>query len=244
MITRANLLELEQSFERAVRVTVAPLQLRSAAADGTGDLIFDGYSCITGHWYTMYGGPPYGWDECVAGGGFRKTLSEQADVQLLVNHEGAPLARTKSGTMDLEEDDQGEHVIARLNPADPDVQAIAPKLQRGDIDEMSFAFRIVRQRWEDLDGNEADPMTAPRRRILEVNQHRGDVAICNHGANDATFGALRSLGAGQMLDDNQFAVLRQLFHQEPAEDDTPRTSLSLRLARAQADALALRSPAA
>lgn len=221
------------------------MTLRSASNDaGDDELLFDGYSCITGHFYTMYGGPPYGWDECVATGAFRKTLSENADVVLLVNHSGTPLARTKSGTLTLDEDDQGEHVVARLNPDDPDVKAIAPKLERGDLDEMSFAFRIVRQRWEDEDGNEADPMTAPRRRILEVNQHRGDVAIVNYGANDATFGSLRSLDlalralrTGEPLDGEQENEIVRLL--EPA-----RTGKSSRLARAQAAALALRQPAA
>lgn len=240
---RGSLIELDR--RNTVRDFAGVAMSLRAASDGSDSLLFDGYSCITGHWYTMYGGPPIGWEEQVAPGAFRKTLSEHADVVLLVNHMGAPLARTKSGTLLLEEDAQGEHVLARLNPADPDVQALAPKLERGDLDEMSFAFRVVRQRWEDEDGNEADPMTAPRRRILEVNQHRGDVAIVNYGANDATFGSLRTLDlamralrAGDMSFDDE-EIARLLAPEKPAPHRT-----SLRLARAHAEALALRNPAA
>ena len=35
-----------------------------------------------------------GYTETIARGAFTKTLSERPDVQLLINHEGLPLART------------------------------------------------------------------------------------------------------------------------------------------------------
>jgi len=105
-------------------------------------------------------------------------------VHLLVNHEGLPLARTKSGTLDLSTDPKGLRVLARLERNDPDVAALAPKLRRGDMDEMSFAFRTVRQEWN---GDETV------RRLLEVNIHKGDVSVVNFGANDETSVQLRQL---------------------------------------------------
>lgn len=212
---RRLLMQLDTSLPTRRLYPVRGFELR---ADPEGAVLtFEGYACITGVGYEMYGGPPYGWTEIVEPGAFKKTLAERADVQLLINHTGEPLARTKSGTMDLTEDSQGEHVVARLDPTDPDVARVAGKMQRGDMDEMSFAFRVVRQRWEDEDGEEADSSVAPVRRILEVNQHKGDVSIVNYGANDATWGAMRHLDqalgelrAGQPLSPEAALLLRSL----------------------------------
>lgn len=160
--------------------SMADVELRDA--DGT--LTLTGYASVFNAPYDMYGGPTkYGWTEEIDGSAFDKTLREKPDVQLLINHGGLPLARTKSGTLKLKADNVGLHVEADLEPADPDVLNLAPKMRRGDIDEMSFAFRVVRQEWD-------DEYTA--RRIVEVNIDRGDVSVVNFGANPATSASLRS----------------------------------------------------
>lgn len=200
LLTRELLLGLDANLPAQRHIPAQALEIR-ADAPADGPLIFQGYACITGHGYEMYGGAPYGWTEMVMPGAFRKTLSESVDVQLLVNHGGLPLARTKSGTLTLSEDSIGEHVVAQLDRADPDVQRLEPKMRRGDLTEMSFAFRVVRQRWLDDQGEEADAMTGTVRQILEVDQSKGDVSIVNYGANDAAWGSLRSL-------DNALAELR------------------------------------
>ena len=71
---------------------------------------------------------------------FNKTLSERDDVRLLVNHDGVPIARTKSGTMRLSTDTVGLLVEADLDPSNPTVQELMSAMDRGDIDQMSFAF--------------------------------------------------------------------------------------------------------
>jgi prohead serine protease len=78
--------------------------------------------------------------------------------------EGTPLARTSSGTMTLSEDRRGLRFAAQLEPTDPDVQRIVPKLRRGDMSESSFAFRAVRQEWS---------KDKTRRELREVSIHRG-----------------------------------------------------------------------
>jgi HK97 family phage prohead protease len=60
-----------------------------------------------------------------------------------VNHGGLPLARTASGTLELREDARGLHVFARLDKNDPDVISLRGKMQRGDVDQMSFAFTMA-----------------------------------------------------------------------------------------------------
>jgi HK97 family phage prohead protease len=96
---------------------------------------------------------------------------------LLIGHEGLPLARTSSGSLRLAEDERGLRVDATLEADDPDVQRLLPKVNRGDVSEMSFAFRVVRDTWsEDFD----------RRQITEINLDRGDVSVVAMGANSAT----------------------------------------------------------
>ena len=117
----------------------ARFEVRSETAD---ELILTGYAS-TFESYEMYGGPAAGgWFEQLAATAFDETLSEKPDLHLLINHEGMPLARTKSGTLQLSVDKRGLKVTARLDRSDPDVQRLEAKMRRGDMDEMSFAFRV------------------------------------------------------------------------------------------------------
>jgi hypothetical protein len=56
---------------------------------------------------------------------------------------GVPLARTTSGTLRLQEDDHGLAVVADLDPNNPDAMRVMSALKRGDLSQMSFAFRTV-----------------------------------------------------------------------------------------------------
>jgi HK97 family phage prohead protease len=155
-------------------------------ANGTGgsDMLFTGFACVTGVEYEMedkFG--PYG--ELVTEPAFDRTLSRNADVSFLVNHEGMTLARTKSGTMKLSAVKQGSptglHVEARLDMSNTTVREIRSAIERGDLDEMSMAFRISRQEWsEDF----------TRRTIQEVNMSMGDVSVVNYAANPFTAGTV------------------------------------------------------
>lgn len=91
-----------------------------------------------------------GFRELIEPGFFRGALQRNPDVRLLINHEDLPLARTKSGTLELREDPRGLHVFARLDKTDPDVVRLRGKMQRGDVDQMSFAF-TMREDGDDWD---------------------------------------------------------------------------------------------
>lgn len=148
-------------------------------------LTLNGYASVFDHGYDVYGGPSKGgWTEFVDRGAFKKTLGEKPDLHLLINHEGMPLARTKSGTLSLSTDSKGLKVSANLDRVDPDVQRLETKMKRGDMDEMSFAFRVMRQEWN---GDETE------RRLMEVSLDKGDVSVVNFGANPATSAKIRSL---------------------------------------------------
>lgn len=152
-------------------------------ADNSDELTLTGYAS-TFEPYDMYGGPARGgWIEQLDKKAFTRTLRESPDLHLLINHEGAPLARTKSGTLTLSVDRKGLKVSARLDRADPDVQRLESKMKRGDMDEMSFAFRVKNQTWSAAAGFD-DPQSY--RLITEVSLHKGDVSVVNFGANPTT----------------------------------------------------------
>lgn len=89
----------------------------------------------------------FGFYEVIEPGAFRNAL-KKSDVRFLINHEGMPLARTDSGTMSLAEDERGLAFDAELDPQDPDVQRLMPKIRRRDINQMSFGFLVGDgQRW-------------------------------------------------------------------------------------------------
>ncbi|MBB4185832.1 hypothetical protein GGE07_002482 [Sinorhizobium terangae] len=125
-----------------------------------------------------------GWfREVIEPGAFAEAIGRD-DVVFLVNHDGLPLARTRSGTLKLSEDDHGLRIETELDGDDPDVQAIVPKMKRGDLDKMSFAFWAEVQEWDDTQ----DP---PRRTVKKARLY--DVSIVTTPAYEGTEIGLRSL---------------------------------------------------
>lgn len=121
--------------------------------------------------------------EVIAPGAFAQAIGRD-DVVFLVNHEGLPLARTRSGTLNLTEDDIGLRMDSELDAEDPDVRGIIPKMQRGDLDKMSFSFMPTRQEWDDSGD-------IPLRTIQEATLF--DVSIVTNPAYEGTDIGLRHL---------------------------------------------------
>jgi len=121
-----------------------------------------------------------GFTEYVKRGAFSKTLNDGADVRLLIDHEGVPLARSKSGTLALEEDDRGLRVEAELDPANPDAARIMSAMKRGDLSQMSFAFRTVKDSWNN---------DRTVRELREVQLY--DVSVVTFPAYEQTVAELR-----------------------------------------------------
>jgi hypothetical protein len=122
-------------------------------------------------------------EEQIAPGAFKAAIGRD-DVVFLVNHEGLPLARTRSGTLTLKEDERGLYMESELDPEDPDVLAIVPKMKRGDLDKMSFAFFPCVQEWDESGD-------LPLRTIREASL--ADVSIVTNPAYSGTEIGLRSL---------------------------------------------------
>jgi HK97 family phage prohead protease len=180
------------------------------------------------------------YQETICRGAFAKALNERQDVRLLINHEGIPVARTKSGTMTLTEDDRGLLVdVPSLDTDSPLVQTLRSAMQRGDLDQMSFSFRATRQEWNE---------DYTERFVREVKLF--DVSAVTYPANEGTdvklrgglpFGTLDRLAAGLPLTDEDRAALKPLLIDEPAEDNPPvdDAARSRRLAQLRAFAASL-----
>jgi HK97 family phage prohead protease len=153
-----------------------------------GDVpVLEGYALVYEYRYDIGGGPEAGgFTEVISRGAAAKSAGE-ADVRLLVNHDGVPLARSKGGegTLTLSSDDVGLKVRAELDPANPTVQELRSAMSRGDLDQMSFAFKIPkgenRQEWSS---------DYSLRTIREVQLF--DVSVVTYPANPATVAKLRS----------------------------------------------------
>jgi HK97 family phage prohead protease len=203
--------------------TVQNVELRDGAGGDT--LTLDGYACVTDSPYEMHD-MLGSYAEVVRSGAFGKTLSEQADVRLLLNHEGLPLARTKSGTLRLTEDSTGLAVNADLEPRSGLVNDIRSAMERGDLDEMSFAFQVTRQEWSP---------DYTQRDIQEVRLF--DVSVVTYPANPATSAALRGIEAVDQLDDDAAReLLGRLQHRFAGAPQTSGKPLYV----AQAELLGLR----
>ena len=152
---------------------------------------------------------PLPFKESIAPGAFRKTLTETPDVRMLINHEGLPVARTKNGTLKLEEDERGLRFEADLADTQ-EGRDIYELVKRGDVDQMSFAFRVIRQRWND---------DRSRRVLTEVSLADGDVSVVTYPAYPTTTveardhirQAMKALKEGREIDDATMMVLQTIF---------------------------------
>ncbi len=124
---------------------------------------------------------PLPWTEFVRRGAFAKTIKDGADVRLLIDHEGVPLARSKSGTLIMQEDDYGLRIEAMLDENNPDAAKVMSALRRGDLSQMSFAFQTVKDSWS------TDKRT---RELKEVRLY--DVSVVTYPAYEETVAELRS----------------------------------------------------
>jgi len=119
------------------------VELRTAEVRAAGDdaLVVEGYASNFDVEYDL----GY-FKESVARGAFDDVM--QDDVRFLLNHTGAPLARTTNGTLELSVDDQGLKYRAALADTQ-DGRDLYKLIKRGDITQSSFAFTIDSDTWSE-----------------------------------------------------------------------------------------------
>lgn len=163
--------------EREIRGGI-PAEIR---AEDDGGVRVSGYAAVFNEEADIAGM----FREQIAPGAFRSAI-DRDDVVFLINHDGLPLARTRSGTLTLREDDRGLFMETVLDADDPDVRTITGKMKRGDLDKMSFAFRVEAEEWDDAG-------EIPLRTIKRASLY--DVSVVTTPAYDGTDIGLRSLDA-------------------------------------------------
>ena len=111
----------------------------------TGDgLSLEGYAALYNTpSVSIPGGPRGAFTETIRSGAFSDSLNRNPDVTLRYQHNltTLPLARTRSGTLRLEETTRGLHVAADL-PDNEIGRPVRDAIKRGDISGMSFRFRV------------------------------------------------------------------------------------------------------
>lgn len=122
------------------------------------------------------------------GGWFEETIARGAisedvlkDVALFYNHDlnTKPLARTRTGKLNLTIENDGVHMDAEVNLERSDSKDLYLAIQDGDIDGMSFMFRIEGEEWTDLDTD------YPKRRITKIGYVQ-EVSAVNYPAYEGT----------------------------------------------------------
>lgn len=181
---------ISQSGRRAVTLTGIEVRTR-----GDGGVVVRGHAAVFDS-PTMIGPAVGGFEEVVAPGAFAKTLADGADVRFLFNHNpDLILARTKSGTLTLREDRVGLAVEAQLAPTSVG-RDLAILLERGDVSQMSFGFRVVQDKWDTV---KRDGISVERRTVLEAQLL--DVSGVTYPAYDETDLALREATLARELRD-------------------------------------------
>ena len=119
------------------------VELRTAEVRAAGDdsLVIEGYAAN----FEQRTDLGY-FKEEIARGAFDDVMDD--DVRLLLNHEGAPMARTTNGTLELSIDDTGLKYRAALADTQ-DGRDLYKLIKRGDITQSSFAFTIAEQEWSE-----------------------------------------------------------------------------------------------
>lgn len=169
----------------------------------TGGLSFSGHAAVFNSPTDI--GP---FREQVAPGAFKATIKpDRTDVRLLFNHNpDSVMARTTNGSLALSEDATGLLAEADLDPSDVDVQRLLPKLRSGNVSQMSFGFRVIKDDW-----SEPDDDGRQLRTLKEVQLF--DVSAVTFPAYDDTDVALNSIARGAL----EVAEARGIVCEQDAE---------------------------
>lgn len=121
---------------RQMRTSASQFETRE---DGEG-LFIEGYFSVFNSDYEIWPGAT----ESIAPGAFSDTLSD--DVRALINHDTTlVLGRNKANTLELREDSRGLWGKIKINPNDSDAMNLYERVKRGDVDQCSFGFDIVKE---------------------------------------------------------------------------------------------------
>jgi HK97 family phage prohead protease len=170
-----------------------------AKQDGTGGTkyVIEGHGAVFNRLSQNLGG----FVEQIDPGAFKRTLGDNPDTRGLINHDPSLLlGRTRSGTLRLSVDSVG--LPYEIDAPDTQyARDLIVSMERGDIDQSSFAFFVMPNgdTWDQTDQG------MPLRTLTALSIHNGDVSPVTYPAyEDADSGvagrAFKSLAEARSLD--------------------------------------------
>jgi hypothetical protein len=156
--------------------------------DGQPQIV--GYAAVFDQASTDLGG----FVEYIQPGAFADVLATQPDVRALWNHDpNFVLGRTTSGTLQLVEDDHGLHMTI-TPPSTQWARDLLVSIQRGDVSQSSFAFRVA------ADGEtwHHSQRGLPARTIVRVAE-LSDVSPVTYPAYSSTHVDVRAIEIAQRM---------------------------------------------
>lgn len=127
------------TFSEVRKKALGDLASFKTRAEGEKKYI-EGYFAVFNSIYVMWPGAT----ESIAPGAFANTLG--GDVRALIDHETRlVLGRNSAGTLELREDSHGLWGSIEINPNDLDAMNLYARVQRGDVDQCSFGFEIIKE---------------------------------------------------------------------------------------------------
>ena len=121
------------------------VEVRAATADNP-EIVITGAAIVYGAAYRvvdMFGE----FRETIHAGAVSELITRNVDCRLLLNHEGLPMARTVSGTMDLIDSPDALRFVARLDSRQQLANDFAVAVERGDLSQMSVGMIVGRDDW-------------------------------------------------------------------------------------------------
>ncbi len=153
--------------------------------DSPGKLTLRGYASVSERWYSV--GRLF--SERVRRGTWRQSLNEGPDTVLVQDHGGLAFARTKTPSgqpsLLLSEDERGLRVEAFLDATAPRVQDLRSTSDNCGL-QMSVAFLCSEDSWNE---------DRSKRELIRASVDRGDVTVCNYGANEAAAATITARAA-------------------------------------------------
>lgn len=149
-------------------------EFKATRAEGDeGERIIEGYFSVFGKETELW---PGAYEE-IDPGAFNGTLGN--DIRALINHDTTlVLGRNKAGTLELKTDSHGLWGRIKINENDSDAVNAHERVKRGDVDQCSFGFNILKEEtdWRD-DGT-------VKWTIKEIDLH--EVSVCTFPAYEET----------------------------------------------------------
>lgn len=161
------------------------LPVKFETREENSEPIIEGYFAVFDSNYDI----AEGLSESIAPNAFDNTLGN--DIRALTNHDTTlVLGRNKNGTLSLRVDNHGLWGQIRINPKDTQAMDTYERVKRGDVDQCSIGFEIIRERTE----NRADGSV--HWTIEEINLF--EVSVCTIPAYTETSISARSEQAAEI----------------------------------------------